>query len=429
MFGYNVGVVSGLTKPLIQCTLFKESDNIPLSLYQGLFTSTILVFATIGSPFGVWISNKWGMKTSLQIMSIIGIVFPLLAILVPNFWYVLLMRGLLGLALGFASAVCPMYSSAIVDDSVKGRVGSTLQLSITISILIGEFMNYLLIPSSPSSKCVPLSAFSWKMQIGCSAVFAVGLLIVLFFGPNPKPGAKKVASSLSLSAQETLVEGRVVRESLFAKSNFKWLVLAIMLAVMNQFTGINGVMYYAYDILHDAGVPNAMLVQVFVVGLWNMLTVFIFMAIVDCLSRRTIFMIALSIMLIGSITLISSFLIKGLSIVAVFGLLLFILGFESGPGPLFFVMASQDFPSDLVDQGTSIANILMWILNILIAFFFPIITSSLGAATTFIILAGFQILCMLYFGITMKSKASEEKVTNKIIAMSNSHENLQDLLP
>ena len=53
-------------------------------------------------------------------MSIIGIVFPLLAILVPNFWYVLLMRGLLGLALGLASAVCPMYSSAIVDDSVKG---------------------------------------------------------------------------------------------------------------------------------------------------------------------------------------------------------------------------------------------------------------------------------------------------------------------
>lgn len=146
-----------------------------------------------------------------------------------------------------------------------------------------------------------------------------------------------------------------------------------------------------------------MLMQVFVVGLWNMLTVFIFMAIVDCLSRRTIFMIALSIMLVGTLTLISSFLIKGISIVAIMGMLLFILGFESGPGPLFFVMASQDFPPELVDQGTSIANILMWILNILIAFFFPIITTSLGGAVTFIILAGFQILCMLYFGITMKS--------------------------
>ena len=424
-----MGVVSGLTKPLIQCTLYKESDNIPLSLYQGLFTSTILVFATIGSPLGVWISNKWGMRTSLQVMAFIGIAFPLLAILVPNFWYVLGMRGILGLALGFASAVCPMYSSTIVDDSVKGRVGSTLQLSITISILIGELMNFLLIPSSPSGKCIPLSPFSWKMQIAFSVVFALGLLIVLFFGPNPKPGAKKVASSLSLSAQESLVEGHRVRSSLFSKTNAKWLILAIMLAIMNQFTGINGVMYYAYDILHDAGVPNAMLMQVFVVGLWNMLTVFIFMVIVDRLSRRAIFMIALSIMLVGTLTLISSFLIKGISVVAIMGMLLFILGFESGPGPLFFVMASQDFPPELVDQGTSVANILMWVLNILIAFFFPIITTSLGGAATFIILAGFQLLCMLYFGITMKSKASEEKVTNKIIAMSNSHENLQDLIP
>ena len=139
--GYNIGVVSGLTKPLIQCTLFKESDNIPLNFYiviskvvlfmeQGLFTSSILVFATIGSPMGVWISNKWGMRTvriiwmnliqSLIVMSIIGIVFPLLAILVSNFWYVLTMRALLGLAMGFASAICPMYTSSFVDDSVKG---------------------------------------------------------------------------------------------------------------------------------------------------------------------------------------------------------------------------------------------------------------------------------------------------------------------
>ena len=88
---------------------------------------------------------------------------------------------------------------------------------------------------------------------------------------------------------------------------------------------------------------------------------------------------------------------KGLAIVAIIGMLLFILGFESGPGPLFFVMASQDFPPELVDQGTSVANILMWVLNIAIAFFFPIITGSLGAATTFIILCVFQIICMVYF--------------------------------
>lgn len=74
---------------------------------------------------------------------------------------------------------------------------------------------------------------------------------------------------------------------------------------MNQFTGINGVMYYSAQILADAGVQNVLLTQLLVVGLWNMLTVFIFMAIVDCLSRRTILMMALSIMIAGTLALIS----------------------------------------------------------------------------------------------------------------------------
>lgn len=95
---------------------------------------------------------------------------------------------------------------------------------------------------------------------------------------------------------------------------------------------------------------------------------------------------------------------KGLSTVAIIGMLLFILGFESGPGPLFFVMASQDFPPELVDQGTSVANILLWLFNIVIAFFFPLITDSLGGGVTFIILAAFQVLCMVYFGLAMRKE-------------------------
>lgn len=79
-------------------------------------------------------------------------------------------------------------------------MGSTLQLSITISILIGELMNFLLIPSSPSGKCIPLSPFSWKMQIAFSVVFALGLLIVLFFGPNPKRGV--FSDDLMISRRE-----------------------------------------------------------------------------------------------------------------------------------------------------------------------------------------------------------------------------------
>jgi len=127
---------------------------------------------------------------------IIATVFSIMAILVSNFWWVLTWRAILGLSLGFCSAVCPIYSSAIVDDSVKGillvfsvivgRVASTLQLFITFFILIGEVFNYLFVPSFDSEKCVPLTPLSWKMQIGFSAVFGVCLIITLLFGPNPK---------------------------------------------------------------------------------------------------------------------------------------------------------------------------------------------------------------------------------------------------
>ena len=77
-----------------------------------------------------------------------------------------------------------------------------------------------------------------------------------------------------------------------------------MLSIMNQFTGINAVTYYSAQILADAGIENVLLTQMIVVGLWNALTVFIFMALVDRLTRKRIMLIALSIMIIGTIALI-----------------------------------------------------------------------------------------------------------------------------
>lgn len=100
------------------------------------------------------------------------------------------------------------------------------------------------------------------------------------------------------------------KESLYSSKNVRWIIFAIMLAIMNQFTGINGVMYYSAQILADAGVDNVLLTQLLVVGLWNMLTVFIFMAIVDRLSRRSIMLIALSIMIVGTIALIARFVLS-----------------------------------------------------------------------------------------------------------------------
>ena len=86
-------------------------------------------------------------------------------------------------------------------------------------------------------------------------------------------------------------------------------------------------------------------------------------------------------------------------VVALIGMALYILGFESGPGPPFYVMATQDFPKELVSQGLGLSNVLLYVLNIILTFFFPILTASIGAGSTFIILGGFQILSLVYFSL------------------------------
>ena len=106
-------------------------------------------------------------------------------------------------------------------------------------------------------------------------------------------------------AEEKEAAKKAVRqESLYTSKNIRWIFFALMLAVMNQLTGINGVMYYCAQILSSAGITNVLFTQMIVVGLWNMITVFFFMAIVDRMSRRNIFIIALAVMIVGTVALI-----------------------------------------------------------------------------------------------------------------------------
>ena len=226
-------------------------------------------------------------------MGIIATIFPILMILYKNYYYITIMRGILGISIGFASALCSLYANSLVKDEIKGRVGSIFQLSVTFFIFLAQVMNYFFVDEFDVNNCKPLSDMSWRIQVGLSSVIGIATIITLLFAPDMKKEVEKKSVAASKN-----------KESLFTKKNARWVVFALMLAVMNQLTGINGVMYYAAQILASAGIENVLLTQLLVVGLWNMLTVFIFMAIVDKMSRKNIFLIALGIMITGTIALI-----------------------------------------------------------------------------------------------------------------------------
>lgn len=355
-------------------------------------------------------------------MGSIALVFPLLMILYKNYYYITIMRALLGLSVGFSSALCSLYANSLVRDEIKGRVGSIFQLSVTLFIFLAQLMNYFFVDEFDVTNCKPLTDLSWKIQLGLSSIIGLAVVITLIFAPEMRPVVEKKGTATSRAS-----------ESLFSKKNARWVFFALMLAVMNQLTGINGVMYYAAQILASAGIQNVLLTQLLVVGLWNMLTVFIFMAIVDKLSRKKIFTIALAIMIAGTIALIirsvrhpvliSSFMVQGLSVVAMAGMIFYLLGFETGPGPLFYVMATQDFPPHLVNQGLSLSNILLYVLNIALSLSFPMITEAIGAGFTFVILCGFEVVCLLYFGFYSTEKYDSPSLLSPLGNRSLSREN------
>ena len=224
-------------------------------------------------------------------MGAMATLFPLLLIIVKNFWYITIMRGLLGLSVGFASALSSLYANSMVDPSIRGRIGSLFQLAVTLFIFLAQLMNYLFIPSFDVNNCQPLSDVSWRMQLGASSLLGIGLCVTLLFTPE-------------MAEEKEAAKKAVRQESLYTSKNIRWIFFALMLAVMNQLTGINGVMYYCAQILSSAGITNVLFTQMIVVGLWNMITVFFFMAIVDRMSRRNIFIIALAVMIVGTVALI-----------------------------------------------------------------------------------------------------------------------------
>jgi len=174
---------------------------------------------------------------------------------------------------------------------------------------------------------------------------------------------------------------------LFSRKGAKSLFVAFVLAMAAQMTGINAIIFYAPNILKDADLSNVLLVTILVVGVWNLLAVFISFALVDKLGRRPLMLGALIVMTIGTGILSLAYFAfpANKSAIAILSIILFIGAFECGPGPLFFVMASESFPDSIREEGLSAANAMAWIFNIIISFGFPVVNDAAGSAAVFLI--------------------------------------------
>lgn len=290
LFGLDIGVIAGAL-PFI-------TDEFQITAHtQEWVVSSMMFGAAVGAVGSGWLSFKLGRKKSLMIGAILFVAGSLFSAAAPNVEVLIISRVLLGLAVGVASYTAPLYLSEIAPEKIRGSMISMYQLMITIGIL-GAYLSDTAFSYSGA----------WRWMLGVIIIPAILLLIGVFFLPDsPRWFAAKRrfhdAERVLLRLRDTSAEAKreldEIRESLQVKqsgwalfkenSNFRRAVfLGILLQVMQQFTGMNVIMYYAPKIFELAGYTNTteQMWGTVIVGLTNVLATFIAIGLVDRWGRN-----------------------------------------------------------------------------------------------------------------------------------------------
>ncbi|CAJ0995491.1 Galactose-proton symporter [Sodalis praecaptivus] len=391
LFGLDIGVIAGAL-PFLSTDLHIDNRQ------QEWVVSSMMFGAAVGALAAGLMSAKLGRKFSLLTGALLFIIGSLWSALSPNVESLIIARILLGLAVGIASYTAPLYLSEIAPEKIRGSMISMYQLMIAIGILAA----YL------SDTAFSYSG-SWRWMLGIITIPAVLLFIgVLFLPGSPRwlaargryHEAQKVLDMLRSSSEQVRKELEEIRESLKIKqsgwalfknnSNFRRAVfLGVLLQVMQQFTGMNVIMYYAPKIFGIAGftsTANQMWGTV-IVGLVNVLATFIAIGLVDRWGRKPILKLGFLVMAVG-MGVLGTLLHLGIDTefqkyFAIIMLMLFIVGFAMSAGPLIWVLCSEIQPLKGRDFGITVSTATNWIANMLVGATFLTMLETLGNANTF----------------------------------------------
>ena len=308
-----------------------------------------------------------------------------------------------GVAVGVASILSPMYIAEVSPAKYRGRLVSLNQLAIVSGILIAFFTNYLLVSTGENN---------WRWMLLVMAFPALLLFFSLFFVPESPRWL--MAESREDKAYEVLVrtagheqaskELKEIRQTLQQKNEAGYcelvapnvrsiLWLGIILAVFQQITGINTIMYYAPKIFAQVGQSNDIaLLQTIAIGGTNFIFTVVAMLFIDRFGRKFLILagsLGMTFMLIGLSLL---YFLKAATGVLV---LIFILGyiafFAASLGPALWVVVSEIFPNRLRSKGMSVALVALWIACTVVTIVFPVMLEALSGATTFLV---FALICV-----------------------------------
>jgi SP family galactose:H+ symporter-like MFS transporter len=389
LFGYDTGVISG-------AILFMKQAFSLSSTMQEIVVSAVLIGAVIGAIVGGILADRFGRR---RMIILAGIIFTMSAIgtaLAPTVGTLIAGRIVVGIAIGIASFTSPMYMSEISPKRIRGSLVSINQLAVTIGIVIAYLVDYAL-----------SGIQGWRFMFGIAAIPSIILVVAMWRMPaSPRwlmshnmvekasavlkhiRGTKDVTGEVN-EIQDSLAKQKGGVEDLFHPLLRMALIVGVGLAIFQQITGINTVIYYAPTIFEFAGFKNAgfSILATAGVGIVNVGFTILAIRLMDRVGRRRLLLVGVTGQIVGLAVLGMAFQFQQLAAligyIAIISLAIYVGSFAVGLGPVFWLMISEIYPLRVRGAAMSIATFANWGLNLVVAVTFLTLVGLLGRPGTF----------------------------------------------
>ncbi len=418
LFGYDWVVIGG-AKPFYE-RFFDIASSANL---QAWAMSSALIGCVLGAVVSGMVSDKYGRKWPLLLSAFLFTLASLGTGFAPSYMVFIIFRIIGGIGIGLASALSPMYIAEVAPSHLRGRFVSLNQMTIVIGILAAQIINLLIAEKVPLGATDEFIRASWNGQIGwrwmfyaCAVPASLFFILAFFLPESPRwlmkagkadkalPTLKKIGGETYAWDEMTLIQATLndVSEKVDYKEllNPKFrpiLVIGVVLAVFQQWCGINTVFNYAEEIFTAAGYGvSDTLFNIVITGSVNLIFTLVAMFTVDNWGRKKL-------MIFGSIGLAINYILLGAAFylgikgIAVLSLVVIAIGiYAMSLAPIVWVILSEIFPNRIRGAAMAMATLALWIACFILTFTFPLLNSGLGAAGTFWVYAGICILGFIF---------------------------------
>jgi sugar porter (SP) family MFS transporter len=416
LFGWDWVVIGG-AKPFFQ-RYFELTSEAQI----GWANSCALIGCLVGSLIAGGLSDRFGRKRLLILAALLFAVTSLGNALANSFSLFIAWRMFGGVAIGLASSLSPMYISEVAPARMRGQLVSINQLTIVIGILLAQVINWSLVrhlPAGATDEFIKSSWFGqqgWRWMFGLTSAPALLFLLGMFFVPESprwlaKYGQRERARGVltriggaayadaALAEIQATVASEEIQQVRFADllepRMRKVLGLGVVLAVFQQWCGINVIFNYAEEIFRAAGYDiSSVLKNIAWTGSVNLMFTFVALGTVDRAGRRPL-------MLFGSAGLAVIYAAMGLCYargaqgLPVLVLVLAAIGcYAMSLAPVTWVVISEIFPNRIRGAAMSVAVSALWVACFILTYTFPILNRTLGSAGTFWLYA---VICVAGF--------------------------------